>query len=354
MIAEQPVIQPGTGVAAPPQSSGGAVDRGCTLRSSLLAYTSDDPLQNRVRERLLELLSNLGLSPEALVISYQLADAIDEQWGRFRKMARRCRQDFEEEAVHNARVHCRRLIARVSLAAEAMSTSAYEPVLHSLKEFLKPLGALRDVQVQKQALTDELARFPGVAGLWIELGKRELGLARAAGEEVARWDSEAVRKRLRLFQGELTDPAARLAAKIALKDSVVRALEAAYCKVRERRQAADPNVPASVHRVRIAYKRFRYIVESLPPAVGRPSALQLSAMREYQTLLGEVQDAEVLMGFLSEYTDQNPLVAPSLASFREAVLDRRRRLVDTFLAKADLFESFWPLDTSPPKPERLD
>jgi CHAD domain-containing protein len=298
---------------------------------------------------LLRLLSELGVAPRDVLVAYQLADAVALQSARFHKLCARCRRSFSEESVHDARVHCRRLIARISLVHEAMPNSALESVIRALKRFLKPLGELRDVQVQKQALTEELTRFPEVAGLWIELGKQEKRLARAAGASIRGFAMGKLDRRLEALESELTDPCARLAAKTGLHEAVVRALEEAYRVVLQRRRQIDPALPATVHRVRIAYKKFRYMVESLPPAVGKASELQLAAMAHYQTALGNVQDVEVLGGFVSDYLHRFPKLGPGLEQFQGHLVERQDGLIGDYLNIADTLASFWPLPSPPPE-----
>jgi CHAD domain-containing protein len=50
----------------------------------------------------------------------------------------------------------------------------------------------------------------------------------------------------------------------------------------------------TVHQTRIAFKRFRYMLESLSPAITGPSRRQLRALAYYQRKMGIIQDHEVL------------------------------------------------------------
>jgi CHAD domain-containing protein len=291
----------------------------------------------------------LGIAPRNFLISFELSDAVAEQYAKLEKMVRRCRREFSAEAVHDARVHCRRLIARLVLVEVAMSPAGLHAVLRSLKRLLKSLGDLRDVQVQKLALRAELSRHPEVGGLWIELGRREQELIRSASRFVAGFKTGKLRRRLEALQAELKNPAARLAAKSVLGDSIIRATQQAFDEVVQHARAISRDDVSTVHRVRIAYKKFRYVVESLPATVGRPSEVQLSAMAEYQQVMGSIQDVKVLLGFLAGYTALRPEVSSSLEQFRQTLLDRRSQLVHDFMALADTLHSFWPLQSVSPE-----
>ena len=285
----------------------------------------------------------MGISPQNLLIGFELSDSLAGQFRKFEKAVRRCRLELSGEAVHDARVHCRRLIARLVLIDMAMTSTDLQAVQKPLKRLLKSLGALRDVQVQKGALSAELTRHPEVGGLWIELGRREQELIRSASRFVSEFDMGKLCRRLEVIQAELKNPAARLAAKAFLGDSIIRATQQAFDKVELRAHAIIPDNVSTVHRVRTAYKKFRYMVESLPPTVGSPSEAQLSAMDGHQQTMGSIQDVEVLLEFLTGYTALHPEVAWSLASFKNTLLERRTRLVHDYLALADQLHSFWPL-----------
>jgi len=98
-------------------------------------------------------------------------------------------------------VHCRRLIARLVLIDMAMTSTDLQAAQKPLKRLLKALGGLRDVQVQKDALSAELTRHPEVGGLWIELGRRQQELIRSASRFVSEFNMGKLRRRLEVIQG---------------------------------------------------------------------------------------------------------------------------------------------------------
>src|SRR5580692_2449324 len=149
------------------------------------------------------MVSVMGLSPQNLLIGFELSDSIAGQFRKFEKAVRWCRLELSGEAVHDARVHCRRLIARLVLIDMAMTSTDLQAAQKPLKRLLKSLGALRDVQVQKGALSAKLARHPEVGGLWIELGRREQELIRSASRFVSEFDMGKLRRRLEVIQAEL-------------------------------------------------------------------------------------------------------------------------------------------------------
>ena len=271
------------------------------------------------------------------------SDSVAEQLLRFEKMVRRCRFEFSEKAVHDVRVHCRRLIARLVLIEMAMSLTNLQATRKHLKRLLKLLGALRDVQVQKEILAAELPRHPEVGGLWIEIGGRERELIQPSSRFMSEFKMGKLRRRLEIIQDELKNTTARLATKAVLGESIIGATQHAFDEVMLRACAISPDDASTVHRV-------RYMVESLPPILGGPSEVQLSAMDAYQQAMGRIQDVDVLLKFLGEYTALRPEVVWSLASFKNALLERRSRLIQDFIVIADKLCSFWPIPPMPGEP----
>jgi len=306
---------------------------------------------NQRAEIALRLLPDLGVPPLNLALAYQLAGALAEQRSRLNKMVARCRRSISEKSVHNLRVHCRRLIARLLLVQTAVPSLEAASTIRFLKRLMKAFGELRDVQVQQQALRDDLKEHPELAGLWLDLGFREQDLSRAAANELARFKLGKINKRVRRVESDLADPVARLGSKARLQESLVQALESAYTDVARRKQAVNRSVPATVHSTRIAYKKYRYMVESLPAGIGRPSPIQLSVMADYQAAMGRIQDVEVLESFVSDYAQRTPVMAKALQRFRSLLEKRRQDLVERYLDVADTLESFWPLSSPPPSPD---
>ena len=83
---------------------------------------------------------------------------------------------------------------------------------------------------------------------------------------------------------------------------LLRSVDRAFSRTRQLRARIDPRDTRTIHRTRVAFKKFRYMVEALAeylPGGDRPSAWP--AMRHYQTMMGEIQDAEVLLRTLDKF-----------------------------------------------------
>ena len=90
------------------------------------------------------------------------------------------------------------------------------------------------------------------------------------------------------------------------------------------------------HRVRIALKRFRYIVENFLPqhyeAWGRD-------LKETQDLLGEIHDLDVLRTYIRRHSRE--LEQQAVALWLERIQSARAERLEKFLAKTNGKESLW-------------
>src|SRR5580692_6470690 len=89
--------------------------------------------------------NRLGVLPGSSLaqLGIERMDSLTGQFRKFEKAVRRCRLELSGEAVHDARVQCRRLIARLDLIDIAMTSTDVQAAQKPLKRLLKSLGGLR-------------------------------------------------------------------------------------------------------------------------------------------------------------------------------------------------------------------
>jgi CHAD domain-containing protein len=112
----------------------------------------------------------------------------------------------------------------------------------------------------------------------------------------------------------------------------------------------DPGHAPTIHRTRIAFKRFRYMAEALQPLFREISPRRLAAMHAYQSTMGELQDTEVFLARLHKFTRKRRAHARALAGLRTWLLQCRTAQIDQCLRQADLLSNFWPLRRSEAAP----
>jgi CHAD domain-containing protein len=107
-------------------------------------------------------------SPEAHPDTFPLMGRIDELVEGLRQHVPSALKDFDEEAVHDARVATRRLKAALDLLEPVLSKGGRKPFARVLKRLRKRLGPLRDLDVMLGHL-DEFSKSPryAIAAKWL-------------------------------------------------------------------------------------------------------------------------------------------------------------------------------------------
>jgi CHAD domain-containing protein len=259
-----------------------------------------------------------------------LAAALDNRWQSYREQLRRCQGKFSEGAVHELRVATRRLLAQFTLLSCVAPSPALEKARRILKRRLTALGDLRDAQVQRLFIQQKTSTFPELVLLRGWLQRRERRLARSAAEKVKRFKTRKLERWISAMIGDLTAKARRSRAQSQLAEAV------------ERRRAIDLADLRTVHQTRVAFKRFRYILESLSPGITGLSRRQLRALAYYQRKMGIIQDLEVLQACVARYAREDKKRKALLQRFSRHLRQRRARALRSFLKSADRLFAFWP------------
>lgn len=261
--------------------------------------------------------------------------------------AQRCSIVADEDAIHDLRVSIRRLLAFLDLAEAHVTIRKMARARKRLKQNLKRLNPLRDAQVMAQTLArsgelfGEEDPFRGMI-----LAERE-HLFSATAEQLQQHNKPLIREKARrrvvaaLEEMELQEVA---------PDHFSPA-DVAFGACLRRYAQLDAAKPASVHRLRIAFKRFRYTIEVLSPLLPMPvgvksdKAMQkfnqqyFQHLHTYQQLMGDLQDAEVLRARYAHFIRKNPehCRQEQLNGLEQNVQVK----IQTFFEQADMITRFW-------------
>jgi CHAD domain-containing protein len=287
-------------------------------------------------------ISKAGTLASVIAVGPFLAGALLVRWKSYRERLRECQVEFSEEAVHELRVATRRLIAQLVLLSCVSRNPSLEKTRRILKRRLAALGGLRDAQVQRSFVGREITRFPELALLRKYLERQERRLAKTAAAKVGRWKTRKIEKWVEALGEELADGHGGARAQNRLTDAVLGATVGAFADAVERRQTIDLADLSTVHRMRVAFKRFRYMVESLSPDVTGLSKRQLRALAYYQRKMGILQDLEVLQHCVAGYLREQPMAESLMGPFGRYLQRRRSRALKSFLKSADRLFAFWP------------
>ena len=233
--------------------------------------------------------------------------SFEDRRRKYRREFNLARANFSEDAVHDLRVATRRLLALLALIHILAPEPDLKPLRKALKSQLDGLDQLRDSQVMLGEVKARASELSGLEPMRQELEIRvEKLLVRAQRSLGALTFVSTSNLNSRLLglreylssQPQLGDPLA--------------AADSAYAEVMHRYKTVDPADPASFHLLRVPFKKFRYTVEVVQPLVPSLEKAALTNLSNYQTLLGNVQDARVFLEALQHFAGEDitlPIVA---------------------------------------------
>ena len=277
-----------------------------------------------------------------LTVGPFLARSLGARWELYRAQLRSCQKEFSEETVHELRVATRRLMAQIVMVSFVTPGKAADKTRRVLKRRLKALGELRDTHVQRLFIERHLARFPGLFLVRDFLQRRERRLEKAAAAKVKAFKARKLEALILKLGDRLASRPSWAGRPDRLLNVVVGATGQAFAEVVRRRQAIDPAEPGTIHRTRIAFKKFRYMVESLSPDLTGLEKRDLRALAYYQRRMGNLQDLEVMQQCITAYVAGDPGREAVLRPFVRYLKARRARALRGFLASADDLFAFWP------------
>jgi CHAD domain-containing protein len=271
-----------------------------------------------------------------------LTASLEERWRMFQMQLRRTRRRSTEASVHDLRVSMRRLMATADMIRTFIPDEGLEKTRRSLRKHLKAFNQLRDTHIQILALRALAREYPPLRQLGAELRAREAKLIRAARGTIASIKPTQLER-------SLADVSVRLGTLLHLPGmegvataTVVGAMGAAFARAFELRQQVNPGDPSSIHRLRVVFKRCRYMMEVLQPILPGVDKRFLKSLNAYQTRMGDIQDMQVITACVNSFTLKSRYAPTlSLVPVQQRLAEMRKQRVDEFLARADELYALW-------------
>jgi CHAD domain-containing protein len=263
-----------------------------------------------------------------------LIDSLDKQRTAYRENLKLCRAEFSRKAVHDLRTSIRRLLATLDVIAFITSASRIEKLSNRLKEQLDDFSALRDTQVMLDRVSEDIGTFPELEPFQNYLEKREKRKQRSDERHIQNIKPGGVEKQLLKIQGAVEDFSAE-----ELQDKLPQAVDEAYLTVIQRYGEIDPAQLVSIHHLRVAFKKFRYMVETIYPCLPDFLEAQLQHMHDYQTQMGNIHDLQVFLETLAEFAEDSDSYDPRpVRRFYEKAL---AEALSAYLKNKDEVLNFW-------------
>lgn len=257
------------------------------------------------------------------VIAAAIAAAVDQ----LRVELPRARSGLDPEGVHQARVATRRLRSDLRTFAPLLDDAWLARTRAELRWLADALGAVRDNDVLRARLASA-ARDAGVAPHDVApLDARLAEEGRLARQRLdAVLDDERARSLVAVLTAAASDPPTTPAALGRAERRLVPLVRRPWRKLVRSVDALgrEPEVD-ELHRVRLLGKRARYAAEAVAPVFGKDARRFASAVQDVQEVLGELNDAEVAVAWL---TDVGPDLEPAGAFVAGRLTQHLRNVAD--------------------------
>jgi len=202
------------------------------------------------------------------------------------------RRGTDPEDVHDMRTAVRRLRAILRVVRAGFDRAWVEALRSELDWLGTTLGAVRDLDVLREHLHDELAALKDSAGPSATLQLShclDLEHSRARAKALSALDSPRYRELLSRLDEAVRQPRV-VTANLSLPQIAARQFKSLRKAVKA--LPAEPS-DEELHAVRIKVKRARYAAELAEEEVGRSASRFVDKAKKVQDILGEHQDAVV-------------------------------------------------------------
>lgn len=267
------------------------------------------------------------------------------QWRELLRLRREVLRTSDIEAIHDLRVASRRFRAALRLFEPWLPPKSAALLHRSIRKLTRVLGGLRNID---EALLFFRLHTPAEAAggyqLRYLLTQMRSGELARIKESLAAFDRHRLNRAVRKAAAHLEEQRMTAGKPCPLPACFSDTCTRLYQPIHELLPlATSPDQRGSRHLLRIAVKKWRYFFETVAPVLGFDAGSILGLLKEYQTVLGRMNDVAVfgvLCGSLPLSRRERGFVERILQKEDELLL---RKLVE-LIAQKPLTYTFLPPD----------
>jgi CHAD domain-containing protein len=185
------------------------------------------------------------------------------------------------------------------------------------------------------------ATFPDAHAFYDWLRDRKTRFTRTTRKAVKHIKTKRLGRSLAAFEMEVRLQHKRITREQAFV-IVQRAINQAFARVAQLCRHVRADDTKSIHRTRIAFKHFRYMVTALAPLLPAVTEDHRHAMRAYQCMMGDIQDMEVLLAALDKFVQKEEVNAAAARRLKNELVRWRQLLIQIYVNAAGRLRRFWP------------
>ena len=289
------------------------------------------------------MMSTLITDSSKLSAGSLLLDALEKYWKQYLVELKRCKKEFSDETVHDLRTAARRVMTVIQLQNSITPRPSLEKIIRAFENQLGELDDLRDTQVILAEISETIHELPGLRGFQIHQQAVEKNILRTLRKRIKKFNIQELSKRVRKAHHSL-----QTEMESNLEPQLLQAVDDAYLIAKLRLAWVDSKRSATIHRIGIAFKVFRYRVEITHPLLKEFPLENLDSIHHYQSLMSEIRDTETFMETLAEFSEQASFFG--LESIR-ATYDRRHTdAISAYTREMEHLYLFWRPEPALPFP----
>ena len=276
-----------------------------------------------------------------LTVNQLLLEALDKRWRNYRAELKHCRAEFSNEAVHDLRIAARRMLALIQLLNSVSPRPRLQKLARGFKGLLDQFDDLRDTQVILAEISESLNELPQLQKFQYHMQAIEDDLLKTLRRKLKVIKLFDVSRRIRKTRESL-----EMKSSDHMISQTLQAVDDAFLLAKQRHSWIDTAQPATIHRVRLAFKTFRYMVEIIHPLLNGFPSDNLRRMNDYQSLMGEIQDVEVLMQTLADFPTRGSSL--DFEPVRRYYEHRHTEAISAYVEEMNQIDTFWRLASDQP------
>jgi CHAD domain-containing protein len=241
----------------------------------------------------------MALSNEKYVLTNFFIKSIEKAFSAYSKEYKNCIKKFSDESVHDIRVSIRRFISLLKLINSFFPNDYILQLKDILKTQIKSYSSLRDIQVHLEKMNAAIHQFPVLYTFYNNLIKMELELIEQLKSELSDFNITELEGLVLFIKMELKKTIKETEITI---NEILKTAKQAYMIVLDLYEEADSNDLSTVHKVRLAFKKYRYLMEIIQP-LSPNVKFNFAGMKDFQNILGRIQDNVALLKNLGIYIE---------------------------------------------------